>query len=54
MGRVVVCLPDLPERRHMGDLPANVEVVLVSPDAGPIPDLAAVDLIVPIDRFGSR
>ena len=29
-----------PERRHMGELPANVEVVLVSPDAGPIPDLA--------------
>ena len=51
MGRVVVCLPDLPERRHMGDFPANVEVVLVSPDAGPIPDLAAVDLIVPIDRL---
>jgi phosphoglycerate dehydrogenase-like enzyme len=34
----------------MGELPANVEVVLVSPDAGPIPDLAAVDLVVPIDR----
>jgi len=47
---VVVCLPDRPERRHMGELPANVEVVLVSPDAGPIPDLAAVDLVVPIDR----
>ena len=51
MGRVVVCLPDLPERRHMGDFPANVEVVLVAPDAGPIPDLAAVDLIVPIERL---
>ena len=48
--RLVVCLPDLPDRRHMGAFPANVEVVLVSPDAGPIPDLAAVDLIVPIDR----
>ena len=35
----------------MGELPANVEVVLVSPDAGPIPDLAAVDLVVPIDRI---
>ena len=49
-GRLVVCLPDLPERRHMGDFPANVEVVLVAPDAGPIPDLARVDLVVPIDR----
>ena len=48
--RLVVCLPDLPDRRHIGAFPANVEVVLVSPDAGPIPDLAAVDLIVPIDR----
>ncbi len=34
----------------MGELPVNVEVVLVSPDAGAIPDLARVDLIVPIDR----
>ena len=49
-GRVVVCLPDVPERRHMGELPDNVEVALVSPDAGPIPDLARVDLIVPVDR----
>ena len=51
MRRVVVCLPDLPELPQMGELPANVDVVLVSPDAGPIPDLAAVDLIVPIDRI---
>ncbi|HEY4190385.1 MAG TPA: 2-hydroxyacid dehydrogenase [Candidatus Limnocylindrales bacterium] len=48
--RVVVCLPDIPDRRHMGQLPDNVEVVLVSPDVGPIPDLARVDLVVPIDR----
>ena len=34
----------------MGGFPANVEVVLVSPGAGPIPDLARVDLIVPGDR----
>jgi phosphoglycerate dehydrogenase-like enzyme len=47
---VIVCLPDLPERRLMGDFPANVEVVLVPPDAGPLPDLTQVDLIVPTGR----
>ncbi len=51
MGRVVVCLPDVPERRHMGELPANVDVVLASPEDGPIPDLAAMDLVIPIDRL---
>ena len=50
-GRVVVCVPDVDDRRHMGELPANVDLVLVAPDAGPIPDLAAVDLIVPTDRI---
>lgn len=48
--RVVVCLPDIPERRHMGELPANVEVVLVPPEPGPLPDLSRVDLIVPTGR----
>ena len=48
--RLVVALPDIPERRHMGELPANVEVVLVPPDASPLPDLSRVDLIVPIGR----
>lgn len=48
---VVVCLPDLPERAHMGELPANVDVRLVSPEPAPIPDLAAVDLIVPTWRI---
>ena len=47
---IVVCLPDVPERVHMGDLPANVDVRLVPPDPGPIPDLARVDLIVPSAR----
>jgi phosphoglycerate dehydrogenase-like enzyme len=47
---VVVCLPDLPERPLMGELPANVEVVLIPPDPAPVPDLAQVDLIVPIGR----
>lgn len=47
---VVVCLPDIPERRLMGEFPAHVEVVLIPPDPGPLPDLSRVDLIVPIGR----
>jgi len=47
---VVVCLPDMPERAHMGDLPANVEVRLVSPEPAPLPELAEVDLVVPLRR----
>jgi phosphoglycerate dehydrogenase-like enzyme len=47
---VGVCLPDMPERAHMGELPANVEVLLVPPAPGPVPDLAGVDLIVPLPR----
>jgi phosphoglycerate dehydrogenase-like enzyme len=46
---VTVCLPDIPERRLMGELPANVRVVLVPPEPGPLPDLSRVDLIVPAD-----
>ena len=48
--RVMVCLPDMPERAHMGELPANVDVVLVRADPEPMPDLASVDLIVPMMR----
>lgn len=47
---VVVCLPDIPERGLMGDFPANVEVSLIPPEPGPMPDLARVDFIVPIGR----
>lgn len=56
-GDVVVCLPDLPERRLMGELPPNAEVVLIPPapeqedDLAPLPDLAGVDLIVPERRI---
>jgi lactate dehydrogenase-like 2-hydroxyacid dehydrogenase len=46
---VVVCLPDTPGRRLMGELPANVEVLLVPPGPGRLPDLSRVDLIVPAD-----
>ncbi|MDP2350431.1 MAG: 2-hydroxyacid dehydrogenase [Chloroflexota bacterium] len=47
--RVVVCLPDIPERRLMGDLPPSVELVLVPPGLGPMPDLSTVDFVVPTD-----
>jgi phosphoglycerate dehydrogenase-like enzyme len=50
---VVVCLPDIPERVHMGELPANVDVRLVPPEPEPIPDLAEVELIVPFMRTRS-
>ncbi len=49
--RVVVCLPDGPDRAHIGDLPANVDVRLVAPDPEPVPDLADVELIVPGARI---
>jgi phosphoglycerate dehydrogenase-like enzyme len=45
---VVVCLPDMPERAHMGDLPSNVDVRLVLPEPAPLPDLAEADLVVPL------
>jgi phosphoglycerate dehydrogenase-like enzyme len=44
---VVVSLPDVPERVHMGEFPSNVDVRLVPPEPEPVPDLAEVDLIVP-------
>jgi phosphoglycerate dehydrogenase-like enzyme len=49
--KVVVCLPDDPERVHMGELPANVDIRLVPPEPAPIPDLAEVDLIVPYGQI---
>ena len=47
---VVVCLPDIAERVHLGELPANVDVRLVPPEPEPVPDLAEVELIVPDAR----
>jgi phosphoglycerate dehydrogenase-like enzyme len=47
---VIVCLPDVPERVHMGEFPANVDVRLVPPEPEPVPDLAEVDLVVPHTR----
>jgi len=48
--RVVVCLPDDPDLAHMGAFPPNVEVRLVPPEPAPFPDLAEVDLVVPLKR----
>jgi phosphoglycerate dehydrogenase-like enzyme len=48
---VVVCLPDTPERASMGAFPSNVEVRLVSAEPAPLPDLAEVDLVVPLRRI---
>ena len=48
--RVVVCLPDTPERVHVGELPANVDVVMV-PEDGPLPDISGVEMIVPLMRI---
>jgi phosphoglycerate dehydrogenase-like enzyme len=49
--RVVACLPDMPERDDMGELPANVEAVLVGDEPAALPDLAGVDFIVPLQRI---
>jgi phosphoglycerate dehydrogenase-like enzyme len=49
--RVVVCLPDLPERRHVGPLPPEVEVVLAGEDPSSIPDLSTVDFVVPLSHL---
>ncbi len=46
---VVVCLPDAPERHHLGDLPANVELVLLPAQRGPLPDLSRVEMLIPGD-----
>lgn len=52
--RLTVCLPDMPELAHIGELPANVDVVLVREEPQPLPDLAGVDLIVPLMRIRPR
>lgn len=48
---VVVYAPDLPELALMGDIPANVELVPVSLEDGPMPDFALVDLVIPMHRM---
>ena len=44
--RLVVCIPDLPERDLIGDLPPTVEIVVAPLDPGRLPDLRQVDLVV--------
>jgi phosphoglycerate dehydrogenase-like enzyme len=41
-------------REQLGELPANVEVVLLPPDAGELPDLSRMGLIVPDVSAKSR
>lgn len=48
---LTVCLPDMPELVHMRELPANVEVVLVRDKPEALPNLAGVDLVVPLMRI---
>lgn len=48
---IVVCLPDMPELVHAGAFPSNVEVVLVRDEPAALPDLAGVDLVVPLMRI---
>jgi phosphoglycerate dehydrogenase-like enzyme len=48
---IVVGLLDDPDRVHMGELPANVDVRLIPPEPEPVPDLAEVDLVVPYGRL---
>src|SRR5919112_5028803 len=47
---VVVGVPDVPGRAHLGELPSNVDLRLVPPEPEPLPDLDDVDLIVPSER----
>ncbi len=49
--RLVVYAPDLPEREFMGEIPANVELVPVSLEDGPMPDFGIVDLVIPMRRM---
>ena len=49
---LLVCLPDLPEREHVGTLPAGVGVFVLGslPDAGLAARLAEADFVVPLPR----
>lgn len=49
--RLVVCLPDTPELVHIGELPDGVDVVLARDEPETLPNLAGVDLIVPLMRI---
>src|SRR4051812_22443477 len=44
--QVLICVPDVPERIHMGEMPVNVDLRLVPPAPGP--DIADAELVVPL------
>jgi phosphoglycerate dehydrogenase-like enzyme len=48
---VLVYAPDLPELALMGDLPADVTLVPIGLEDGPMPDLALADLVIPMRRM---
>src|SRR5689334_5668314 len=47
---LTVCLPEYPGVEHVGELPSNVQIVWVAEEADPsaLPDVAAIDLVVPL------
>jgi phosphoglycerate dehydrogenase-like enzyme len=48
---ITVYAPDLPELALLGDLPANVELVRIGLEEGPMPDFGQVDLVIPAQRM---
>jgi phosphoglycerate dehydrogenase-like enzyme len=48
---LVVYVPDIPERAFMGDIPANIDLVTVPLENGPMPDFALCDLVIPMRRM---
>jgi len=51
---LLVCLPDVPERALIGELPPRVQVVLTPPEPAALPDLTDVELIVPLGWVRQR
>jgi phosphoglycerate dehydrogenase-like enzyme len=45
----IVCLPDVPELRYLGELPTNLSVVILPHPPSQLPDLSQVELLVPGD-----
>lgn len=49
--RITVGLPDTPALAHLGELPSNIDLLLVRDAPAALPDLAAADLIVLSERI---
>src|SRR3954454_21681426 len=45
---VLICVPDVPERIHMGEMPVNVDLRLVPPAPALGQDIADAELVVPL------